>query len=307
MDAIATTLAAATDRCEPIEICECGSPSAVRQLLAGRRKPVVIRGMIDRWPALQRWTPDYLVDRCSDLEVDYVAEPRLPAMSRRAAFEGRSRVHGTFKQFVEALVDEDGPRVYVLLSNLLKRAPRLAEDFAPLEGCIPLSVPPFLKRRLVRGPLLWIGPKDMVSPLHLDPEHNLFSQVFGSKEWLVFSPSDQRNLYVPWPEHPDAILNWSPIDVSSPDVDRFPRYARLTPYRHVLEPGEMLYLPAGWWHGVRYRGVAISVNMFWRDASVPWLCRRFFAVRFRRRLLRMIGLAASLPKVESMSIAEKRA
>lgn len=102
MDAIATSLATTTDRCKPIEIRECGSQGAVRQLLAGRRTPLVIRGMIDRWPALQRWTPDYLVDRCSDLDVDYVAEPRLPVASRRAAFESRSRMHGSFKQFVEA-------------------------------------------------------------------------------------------------------------------------------------------------------------------------------------------------------------
>jgi len=287
----------------PIEICECSSSATLRAKLAGRRLPLIIRGMIDHWPALKRWNPDYLAARCGTVDCDYVAEPRTPVSSRLAAFKSRQRLHGRFSEFIQALVDENGPRVYVLLSNLLRRAPHLADDFTSLDDCIPLFAPRFLRRRLVRGPLLWIGPKDMVSPLHLDPEHNLFAQVYGRKEWFIFPPSDQRDLYVPWPEHPDGILNWSPIDVSAPDVERFPRYGRLRPYRHVLEPGEVLYLPAGWWHGVRYEDIAISVNMFWRDAAVPFACRRFFAARFRRRLLRLLGQGASLPRIEAAVVS----
>lgn len=287
----------------PIEICECSSSATLRAKLAGRRMPLIIRGMINHWAALERWTPESLAARCGTLEVDYVAEPRTPASSRLAAFESRKRIHGRFSDFIQSLIDENGPRVYVLLSNLLRRAPHLADDFMPLGDCIPLSVPKFLRRRLVRGPLLWIGPKDMVSPLHLDPEHNLFAQVYGRKEWLIFPPSDQRDLYVPWPEHPDGILNWSPIDVSAPDINRFPRYGRLRPYRHVLEPGEVLYLPAGWWHGVRYEDIAISINMFWRDAAVPFACREFFTARFRRRLLRLLGRGASIPRIEAEVVA----
>ena len=71
----------------PIEICECASPAALRATLAGRRLPLIIRGMIDHWPALERWTPDYLAARCGTLDCDYVAEPRTPVVSRLAAFE----------------------------------------------------------------------------------------------------------------------------------------------------------------------------------------------------------------------------
>ncbi|MFM8890098.1 MAG: cupin-like domain-containing protein [Planctomycetia bacterium] len=287
----------------PIEICECTDPATVRAGLAGRALPLIIRGMIDHWPALERWTPDYLAGRCGALDCEYIAEPRKRVVSRLEAFTSRTRVRGSFDEFIRALVDDNGPRVYVLLSNLLRRAPQLTDDFTPLDECIPLCAPHFLRRRLERGPLIWIGPKDMVSPLHLDPEHNVFAQVYGRKEWLVFPPSDQRDLYVPWPEHPDGILNWSPIDVSAPDFDSFPRYGRLRPYRHILEPGEVLYLPAGWWHGVRYEDIAISVNMFWRDAAVPFACRRFFAARFRRRLLRLLGRGASIPRVEAAVVA----
>jgi ribosomal protein L16 Arg81 hydroxylase len=36
----------------------------------------------------------------------------------------------------------------------------------------------------------------------------------------------------------------------------------------VLEAGELLYLPPGWWHHVRSLGVTISVNTWWAPPGV---------------------------------------
>lgn len=45
---------------------------------------------------------------------------------------------------------------------------------------------------------------------------------------------------------------------------RFPGVATL-PYQDlVLEPGQMLYIPPGWWHFVRSLSTSFSVSFWWR-------------------------------------------
>ena len=67
-----------------------------------------------------------------------------------------------------------------------------------------------------------------------------------------------------------------------PREARFPRYAAARPLRVTLHPGEILFVPSGWWHVVRYREPAISVNHFW---LAPWArsvgCRRLHLERLR--------------------------
>jgi hypothetical protein len=133
--------------------------------------------------------------------------------------------------------------------------------------------------------MFWMGPADLSSPLHLDVEHNLFVQIHGRKDWLLLPPEEGPNVYFPWREHPAELLHWSPVDPDAPDLARFPRYAGVRPLRVTLHPGEILFVPSGWWHVVRYREPAISVNHFW---LAPWAssvgCRRLHVERWRRRL-----------------------
>ena len=45
----------------------------------------------------------------------------------------------------------------------------------------------------------------------------------------------------------------SPVDITRPDLDRFPEYAMTAPLRCKIFPGDVLYLPAFWWHEVQSR------------------------------------------------------
>ena len=50
------------------------------------------------------------------------------------------------------------------------------------------------------------------------------------------------------------------VDAEHPDLVRYPRFAGARVFDLVLEPGELLFVPVGWFHQVRALEPSISVT-----------------------------------------------
>jgi hypothetical protein len=50
-------------------------------------------------------------------------------------------------------------------------------------------------------------------------------------------------------------------NVDQPDLQRFPLFAQARGMRFELGPGEMLYIPGGWWHTAKMLSASITVSM----------------------------------------------
>ncbi len=146
------------------------------------------------------------------------------------------------------------------------------------------AVPHFFLGFALRSANLWMGRADPVrggaSALHHDGSDNVYAVVQGRKRVTLFSPDDSFNLYVdealaritgpgviePSPLAAGASPNFSPIGA----LDRadllalFPRVARARAMTCELLSGQMLYIPAGWWHFVRSFDRSIAIN-FWAE------------------------------------------
>ncbi|MFD2572514.1 cupin-like domain-containing protein [Spirosoma soli] len=93
--------------------------------------------------------------------------------------------------------------------------------------------------------------------------HAYITQLYGQKEFTVIPP-DQTPYVYPLPGN-----SWvSEVnDVKSPDLDKFPLFAKATPVSFVVEPGETLFIPCGWWHTARSLTPTISVALDCLNAS----------------------------------------
>ena len=87
---------------------------------------------------------------------------------------------------------------------------------------------------------------------------NLLVQVTGHKRVVLFSPRDAQYLYLCGDKS-------RVLDIDSPDISLFPHFSRATRHQCVLEPGDVLFIPALWFHNVVSLEFGVAVNVFWRN------------------------------------------
>ncbi len=136
--------------------------------------------------------------------------------------------------------------------------------------CLPavrerLREPRWVDRPTDEAAFAWIGQAGVVSPLHLDAANNFFCQVHGRKLVRLYAPDDSACCY---PHRVAEVAHFSAVDAEAPDLAQHPRFAEATCYQAVLEPGDLLLLPAYWWHHVRSLDVGISISFMSKPA--PW-------------------------------------
>ena len=125
------------------------------------------------------------------------------------------------------------------------------------------SIPPFFKDLTLRCINLWMGNSDkaIVTPLHHDFNDNLYVVAEGRKHFTLFPPEQAPNLYTRGQllgVEPTASSVTQPVwHAALAQVDIHPGPGRFPPMRAEptrmevdIEAGEMLFLPAGWFHQV---------------------------------------------------------
>ena len=114
---------------------------------------------------------------------------------------------------------------------------------------------------------MWIGNRTMTAP-HYDNVENIACVVAGRRRFTLFPIDQLPNLYIGPLDPTPAGQPISLVDIRSPDFDRFPRYAQALDHAQVaeLEPGDAIYIPTLWWHGVEsLSAINVMVNTWWRD------------------------------------------
>jgi hypothetical protein len=110
-------------------------------------------------------------------------------------------------------------------------------------------------------PRFWLGPARTVTPLHCDYDDNIFAQVWGTKRIFLAPPHHDTFLYA---REANPVLFGSPFDPEAPDYDAFPLARQAAIVEVVVKPGDMLYVPAGWYHQVRALTFSLSSNRWAR-------------------------------------------
>jgi hypothetical protein len=246
---------------------------------AGR--PVVVTGVAADWPAMAMWTPEHFKQRFGQKPVAVSYDRDMP-----------------FDTFIDQVLasSPETPGPYMFRSFLHEVLPELLPDLIPQnQFAYPRRHASMLMPEQWRRPdgylkLLVGGVGSKFPVMHFDGEnaHASITQIYGDKEFVVYAPEDTPYLYAK--KH---VPNHSMVDdPAMQDRERFPLLAKATQYRATLRPGDMVFVPAGWWHAARALTTSISVctNMLdesnW-DGFVAWVMRYSQLPPMRRRLLHL--------------------
>ncbi|HEY0062755.1 MAG TPA: cupin-like domain-containing protein [Telluria sp.] len=211
--------------------------------------PFLITGMVKRWP-LCALTPQTLRERYSHLQV----RARVGDYINTAFAPDRAMQDMSMLEYLE-LVESGAHDLPPYLGNLELR------DLNSL-----CHWPTFFDK--MGPPRFWLGPSGTVTPLHCDFDDNIFAQIWGTKRIFLAPPHHDEFLY---PSEANAILFGSPFDPEAPDYAQFPLARQASTIECIVNPGDMLYVPAGWYHQVRALTFSLSANRWAR--AVPFALR----------------------------------
>lgn len=255
------------------------TPERFRRDYLHPMRPVVLTDGARPWPAVGKWTPEWFARTYPDLEVPYEMWAGS-SDSRDDIFDyatNRVQRHARMADFVPLLLGSTGRTIYSTMFRVFDQLPELAGDIEPLDPYIGLGRALPLRNRLLLPPNLWTGPAGALTVLHFDRAHNLYVQIHGHKKWILFPPEESHNLYWPCEDLAVRLQQFSPVDAERPDLERYPRFAGARPVELVLEPGEILFVPTGWWHQVRSLDPSIALNFFWiAPVATPLALRQYY-------------------------------
>ena len=207
-------------------------------------RPARLTGIVDRWPALTRWSLDHFASIAGDAVVEAQVERERDPDYELAKDDHRRLVR--FSEFIDWLrKDEPSNDIYLTAYNSGTNAAALAplwDDLAPIA---------LLESRPQDG-FFWLGPRGTLTPWHHDLTNNLLVQVMGRKRVRMAPPwgfdrmRNSRHCFSDWA---NEALPAGPGDADTPPI-----------LETIIGPGEAIFLPVGWWHQVEALDLSVSMS-----------------------------------------------
>lgn len=240
------------------------------EIFPGNR-PAVLKSLFREWPAVQA-SAQSPAEMASYLK-------RFDTGGAVNALVGPPQIDGRFF-YSEDLKGFNFEARRVSISSALdtlvsmaqdKEPPAIAVQAIPVPDIVPKfredNPMPLLDSHI--APRIWLGNRTTIAT-HFDNNHNIACVVSGSRRFTVFPPEQVGDLYIgPLLRTPGG-SPISMVDLRKPDYSKYPRFRQAleSAQEAVLEPGDAIFIPILWWHGVESLGpLNILVNYWWNDAA----------------------------------------
>jgi hypothetical protein len=214
--------------------------------------PVVIKKLSNNWPAHTKWNWDYFKKLVGDKKVPLYNNVKSDAYTPINSADD----YKTFGEYIDMI--SKGPAGWrIFLFNIFDHAPQLTQDFTWPEH--------LMKGFVKKYPMLFVGGQTSITHLHfdIDMSHILHTQFAGRKRILLFPYTEQHKLY----RKPFEVLSLADFSHyyeknGTPDYEKFPALKLANGYDLVLDHGDTLFMPAGYWHHMEYldSGFAMSLR-----------------------------------------------
>ena len=259
---------------KPVDIVGSIEPTRFKAQYYEKGVPLVIQDLAKDWPAYGKWDWDHLRRTVGHKRVALYNNTKSDAYTPVNSADD----YKTFGEYIDMI--EKGPAGWrIFLFNLFDHAPGLKADFLWPEH--------FMKGFVKRYPMLFTGGEGSITHMHFDIDlsHIMHTQFMGRKRVLLFPYGEGPRLY----RKPFEVL--SLVDFthyhskdSRIDLDKFPAVSSARGYETVLEHGDTLFMPAGFWHHMEYVESGFAVSLRAMQPSLAGKLKGLYNIAVMRNL-----------------------
>lgn len=237
----------------PVKRSENVAPEEFLQDFMKPCKPIILKDFVDsKSPAFEKWNYEYFKEIAGDKKVN-VYGSEIESIDRVAS---KPIGETTFSDYLD-LISSKATEHRLFLFNLLSIKPEMKND---------IQYKDVTKGKILKWlPFMFFGGKGSITRNHIDIDmsHVFITQFQGIKRIWLF-PWEQSDLMYKLPYNFHSLIN-----LQEADYEKFPALKYLNGYEAVINPGETLYIPSGWWHYIQYETEGYSVSI--RALPSSWL------------------------------------
>ncbi|WP_300597087.1 cupin-like domain-containing protein [Niabella sp.] len=231
------------------------SPEDFKKNYYQQNKPVVIRDLARQWPAFSRWNWDYFINIVGNKEVGVYNNVKSDSYTPINTADAYMK----FGAYLE-MVKKGPVELRIFLFNIFQHAPQIVSDFSWPDA--------YMKGFVKKFPMLFVGGEGSITHMHFDIDlsHILHTQFIGRKRVLLFPFEEQHKLYrKPWEVL--SLANFASY-YEKFDYEKFPATKNARGYEVILEHGDTLFMPAGYWHHMEYIDAGFAMSLRALQSSV---------------------------------------
>ncbi len=237
------------DNSIPVERCDSLSRQEFTERFTEPCCPLIVTKLATKWPAFTKWTFEFLSNNFGS-HIVHVADRLIsPTAMHRMPFQEFIELCLLSARAWDPADEHMSEKLYCGL-QLLSQYPELNDDISHPDfiTCLYRNSAQLREWYLFHFGVVLVGCKGAFTPFHRDLffTHGWLAQISGRKQWVLVPPDS--NLV-------NALRRErTPQNVDGATTDRSRAYTA------VIEPGEMIFVPAGWYHAVTSLDPTISVG-----------------------------------------------
>ena len=227
-----------------IEITEPISARDFEEKYLIPQKPVLIKGLGNHYPAGEKWSIEFLKEYCGDVKVGVFDNNQQHS---KASAYTTPDVEMKFSDYVDNVMTAGKSNLRMFLFNMFKHKPGLRNDF---------PCPYLFKGILGKIGHMFFGCEGTKVRIHqdIDMSNVLLTQFYGRKKVILIAPEYSDLLYrLPF-------NTYSLVDLDNPDYSKDPGRQYIKADEYILEPGDSLFMPSGYWHFITYLDGGFAVS-----------------------------------------------
>jgi tRNA wybutosine-synthesizing protein 5 len=249
----------------PVSMYENVTKEQFSRFIHPKREPALLRG-VNIGECTSKWTSEYICEKVGnvDVKVHVSSGPQMNFLNKNFLYKTLPFDELVKRASTPACAQENyflAPGEFYYLRSL--GFDRRGRDTADIKKQFPnlagdIRIPDFFDENGFFSSVFRIGSPGVQLWTHYDVMDNLLIQVQGRKRMALFSPSDALNMYL--------IGDKSQVlDIDNPDCNLYPKFILAQRYECIMEPGDILYIPALWFHNALALDFGIAVNVFWKN------------------------------------------